>query len=71
MSVFLPLAQWLFHPCTHEDIAAKHGDHINALYDVDGFHFSRVMQDALHGLNLGPAAHLLGGALEVLTGGQR
>ena len=44
---------------------------MNALYDVDGFHFSHVMQDTLRGLNSGPASHLLGGVLEIIVGRYR
>ena len=71
MNVSLPFAEWLHNLYTHEDILAKIGDRISALCEVDGFHFSRVMQDALHGINLGPAAHLAGGVLEQLAGRNR
>ena len=71
MRVFPPEAEWLYNLYSHEDILAKIGDRISALCEVDGFHFSRVLQDSLHGLNLGPAAHLVGGVLEQLAGRNR
>ena len=71
-SVFLPDARWLLQPYTHEEILDKIGElYSSAICDVDGFHFSRVLQDALHGLHLGPAAHLLGGVLEIIAGAKR
>ena len=40
---------------------------MSSLCTVDCFHFSRILQDALHGLNLEPAAHLLEGVLDGLA----
>ena len=67
MAVFLPFAQPVNNMYTHEDIIASNKGCMSALCEVDGFHFSRFLQDALHGLNMGPAAHNLGGVLNRLA----
>ena len=66
-NVFLPYAQWLYNMYSHEFIMDKCLPFICSLAEIEGFHFSRVLQDALHGLNLGPAAHLVGGTLALLS----
>ena len=66
-NVFLPYAQWLNNMYTHESIMEKCFPFICSLAEIEGFHFSRVLQDALHGLNLGPAAHMVGGTLALLS----
>jgi len=66
-NVFLPHAQWLNNPYTHEDIMEKCFPWMHGLEEVEGFHFARVLQDALHGLNLGPAAHMVGGTMALLA----
>ena len=71
MNWCLPFAQWLNNLYSHDDILASIGEGICAIMYVDGFHCSRVMQDALHGLNLGPAAHLVGGVLAWQAGKHR
>ena len=66
-NVFLPFAQWLNNLYSHEFIMEKCFPFICSLCEIEGFHFSRVLQDALHGLNLGPAAHMVGGTLALLA----
>ena len=66
-NVFLPYAQWLYNMYSHEFIMDKCLPFICSLAETEGFHSSRVLQDALHGLNLGPAARLVGGTLALLS----
>ena len=66
-NIFLPHALWLNNQYTHEDIVEKCFPWLSGLEEIEGFHFARVLQDALHGLNLGPAAHMVGGTLALLA----
>ena len=43
--------------------------HRSPLLLIPGFHFSRAVHDAMHGINLGPAAHLMGSVLFIRSRG--